>query len=141
MPRKKIQPKPIEIIHCKDFDIEIMEDGWNIEGRGSNKVKEFRFHVDEMVLRMIDDFVDHNHNLKPLMTNKNDYLENGSVFARKADEYGLGFHLEDDQQLRKEYYPVVKIEIEKNIRIKTAANPPQKFFPLQKLLDYFKSSK
>ena len=41
MPRKKIQPKPIEIIHCKDFDIEIMEDGWNIEGRGSNKVKEF----------------------------------------------------------------------------------------------------
>jgi hypothetical protein len=141
MPRKKIPPKPLEIIHCEGFDIEIMEDGWNINGHGSNKVKEFRSHVDKMVLRMIDDFVDRNHNIKPLMTNKNDYLENPSIFARKADEYGLGAHLEDDQQLRKEYYPVVKIEIEKNIRIKASAAPPPKSFPLQKLLDYFKSSK
>ena len=141
MPRKKIPPKPIEIIHCEDFDIEIMEDDWNIKGHGSNKVKEFRFHVNKMVLRMIDDFVDHNYNLKPLMTNKNDYLDNATTFAKKADKYGLGFHLEDDQQLRKYYYPVVKLEIEKNIRIKSGATPPPKSFPLQKLLDYFKSSK
>jgi len=141
MPRKKIQPKAIEIIHCEDFDIEIMEDGWNINGHGSNKVKEFKSHVNKMVLRMVDDFVDHNHNLKPLMTNKNDYLDNATSFAKKADSYGLGGHLEDDQQLRKLYYPVVKIEIEKNIRIKISVAPPPKSFPLQKLLDYFKSSK
>lgn len=141
MPRKKIPPKPIQIIRCKDFDIEIMEDGWDIIGHGSNKIKEFRSHVNKMVLRMSDDFVDQNHNLKLPMTNKNDYLDSATAFARKADKYGLGFHLEDDQQLRKYYYPVVKLEIEKNIRIKAGATPPPKSFPLQKLLDYFKSSK
>ena len=141
MPRKKIQPKPIEIIHCEDFDIEIMEDGWNILGRGSNNKKKFQANVDKIVLKMIDDFVDQNHNLKPIMKNKNDYLINASKFARQVDLYNLGYHLEDEQQLRKYYYPVVKLEIEKNIRIKAGSTPPPKSFPLQKLLEYFKSSK
>jgi hypothetical protein len=74
------------------------------------------------------------------MKNKNDYFKNASAFARMIDRYELGYNFDSDQQLRKLYYPVVKLEIEKNIRIKVSAAPP-KSFPLQKLLDYFKSSK
>ena len=138
MPRKKITPEPIEIIHCEGLDIEIMEDGWDIKGHGSNNKKKFRRNVDAMVSRMLEDFVDYNYNLKPLMKNKNDYLNSASKFARQAELYNLGSHLEDDQQLRKGYYSVVKFEIERNIRIKAGATPPPKNFPLQKLLDYFK---
>lgn len=139
MPRKKIEPKPLEIIYCNDFDIEVMEDGWNIIGHGSNKVKEFLSHVNKMVLRMSDDFVDSNGNLKPLLKDKNDYFRNASVFSKRAEIYGLGEHLEDNQQLRKVYYPVVKKEIKKNLQIIAGASPPTKSFPLEKLLDHFKS--
>lgn len=141
MPRKKILPKPLEIIHYEGLVVEIMEDGWNIVGRGSNNKKRFLANVDKIVLRMIDDFVDQKHNLKPVMKNKNDYFKNASAFARKVDEYELGDIFETDQQLRKLYYPVVKLEIEKNIQIKVGAIPPPKSFPLQILLDFFKSSK
>jgi len=141
MPRKKILPKPLETIHYQGLVVEIMEDGWNIVGRGSNNKKKFQANVDKIVLRMIDDFVDQNHNLKPTMRNKNDYFKSASAFARMVDQYELGYIFESDQQLRKLYYPVVKLEIEKNIRIKVSATPPPKSFPLQKLLDYFKSSK
>lgn len=139
MPRKKIEPKPLEIIHCNDFDIELMEDGWNIVGHGSNKVKEFMSHVNKMLIRMIDDFVDNNGNLKPLLRDKNDYFRNASVFSKRAELYGLGEHLEDNQQLRKAYYPVVKKEIEINIKRKVGATPPPKSFALEELLEHFKS--
>ena len=141
MPRKKIQPKPIEIISCDNFDIEIMEDGWNLKGRGSNKTREFRSNVDAITLKMIDDFLDHNQNLKPVLSKKNDYLNSASAFARKVEQLGLVHHLESDQQLRKYYYRVVKKEIETNIRIKVGANPPPESFQLKKLLDYFKFTK
>jgi hypothetical protein len=72
MPRKKIQPKPIEIIHCKDFDIEIMEDAWNISGHGSNHKKAFHKRVDEITLKLIDDFVNEHGNLKPLIKRTDD---------------------------------------------------------------------
>ena len=88
---------------------------------------------------MIDDFVDQKHNLKPVMKNKNDYFKSASAFARMVDQYELGYIFESDQQLRKLYYPVVKLEIELNIRIKASATPSPKSFPLKKLLAYLKS--
>ena len=141
MPRKKIQTKPIKIISCDNLDIEIMEDGWNIKGHGSNKTREFKSNVNKITLKMIDDFLDKNQNLKPILSKKNDYLNSASAFARKVDQLGLAHYLKSDQQLRKSYYPVVKKEIETNIRIKVGANPPPESFQLKKLLDYFKFTK
>ena len=101
MPRKKIQPKPIEIIPGEKIDIEVMEDGWDITGHGSNNAKKKSAGLNKALMRVVDDFVDENHNLKPIITGKNDYFDNASSFARQLELYGIGYDLSSDQQFRK----------------------------------------
>ena len=141
MPRKKIQPKPIEIIPGKKTDVEVMEDGWDLTGRGSNNVKKKNARLNKALIRIIDDFVDKNHNLKPIIKGKNDYFENASTFARQLELYGIADDLSSDQQLRKDYYDQAIAIIEGLIKAKIKYAPPPKDFPLKKILGYFKSSK
>ena len=141
MPRKKILPKPIEVIQCDGSDIEIMEDGWDITGRGSNNAKKKNARLNKALMRIIDDFVDENHNLKPIIKGKNDYFDNASSFARQLDLYGIGYDLSSDQQFRKKYYDEIKSIVEKAIKAKIKYSPPPKNYPLKKILDLFKSSK
>jgi hypothetical protein len=142
MPRKKVVINPIEIIHCKDFDIEVMPDGWEIKGHGSNHKKAFHKRVNEIVLKLIDDFVDEHGNLKPLIkrtddTNqKNDYLLSPSLFARRCESLEIDYIWESDQQLRKAYFKILAKEIKKNILIKLNADPPPPKFRLKELKDY-----
>jgi len=142
MPRKKIQPKPIEIIHCKDFDIEIMEDAWDISGHGANHKKAFHRRVDEITLKLIDDFVNEHGNLKPLIkstndTNqRNDYLLSPTLFARRCERLEINYIWESDQQLRKAYFKIISKEIKKNILIKLNTNPPPPKFRLKELKEY-----
>ncbi len=141
MPRKKIPPKPIEIIPGEGIDVEVMEDRWDITGRGSNNAKKKNARLNQALMRVLDDFVDENHNLKPIIIGKNDYFENASTFARQLELYGIADDLSSDQQLRKIYYDEVIAIIKDLIKAKIKYAPPPKDFPLQKILDYFKSSK
>jgi|APCry1669189034_1035192.scaffolds.fasta_scaffold82200_2 hypothetical protein len=142
MPRKKIVISPIEVIHCKDFDIEVMQDDWNIRGRGSNHKKAFHERVNEILLKLIDDFVDEQGHLKPLIkrtdnTNqRNDYLLSPTSFARRCESLDIDYIWESDQQLRKAYFKILSIEIKKNILIKLNANPPPPRFRLKELKEY-----
>ena len=141
MPRKKIPPKPIRIIPGGKVDVEEMEDGWDITGRGSNNTKKKNVRLNKALIRMIDDFVDENHNLKPIIKGKNDYFKNASSFARQLDLYGIGYDLSSDQQFRKKYYDEIKSIIEVAIKAKIKYAPPPKNYLLQKILDLFKTSK
>jgi hypothetical protein len=141
MPRKKIQPKPIRTIPGEKIDVEEMEDGWDITGHGSNNAKKKNTRLNEALMRVVDDFVDENHNLKPIIKGKNDYFENATSFARQLELYGIGYDLSSDQQLRKKYYDEIKSIIEGAIKAKIIYAPPPKNYLLKKILDLFKTSK
>ena len=141
MPRKKIQPKPIKIIPGEKIDVEVMEDGWDITGHGSNNAKKKNARLNEALMRVVDDFVDENHNLKPIIKGKNDYFENATSFARRLELRGIGYDLSSDQQLRKKYYDEIKSIIEGAIKAKIMFAPPPENYLLKKILDLFKTSK
>ncbi len=142
MPRKKKIIDPIEIIHCANFDIEVMPDGWDIKGHGSNNKKAFQKKLDEILRLLIDDFVDEHGYLKPLIkrtddTNqRNDYLLNPTLFARRCESLEIDYIWESDQQLRKAYFKILAKEIKKNILIKLNVDPPSPKFRLKELKDY-----
>ena len=92
-------------------------------------------------MRVVDDFVDENHNLKPIIKGKNDYFENATSFARRLELWGIGYDLSSDQQLRKKYYDEIKSIIEGAIKAKIKYAPPPENYLLKKILDLFKTSK
>ncbi len=142
MPRKKKLIAPVEIIHCNDFDIEVMQDGWDIKGRGSNNKKAFQRRLDEILLLLTEDFVDKNGNLRPLIkrTNdvdqKNDYLLNSKDFSERCESLKINYIWETDQQLKRAYFQIIAKELKKNILIKLNASPPPPTFPIRELREY-----
>jgi hypothetical protein len=57
---------------------------------------------------MYEDFFNSDGSIKR-PSSRNDYLESGVAFAKKAEEYGFGSpDGTDDSSLRKTYYPEIK---------------------------------